>query len=343
MTREQNIYEFGYTKDLQTRRSDQNHSVYAAANLKDFTLKGGIDTPILEQVRKTEYQYKYNAKEWQDELGLNVYDYGARLYMPDLGRWSVMDNLSDKWNQFSPYNYTLNNPILFIDPDGLDVIIAFTGGPTGGGKTVDPKSKDASTAGRIVQQAENFAKENGIEFSGRVITPGVTSASSVKNALGFIKENYTRGEKLIIYGYSYGGDFAVELAEALKEEGISVDLLITVDAADGTGPNLTVNDIIPDNVENALNFYQDTPSGLPSGAQHGNNSSKEKGKKAKESSGNKNGFPASHGNKKKAANSKKTDVRNYKVGNMDVNHGNIDELTEDLINILINAKMREKQ
>ena len=37
---------------------------------------------------------------------------------------------------------------------------------------------------------------------------------------------------MVIYGYSYGGDFAVELAEALKE-GISIDLLITVDASDG--------------------------------------------------------------------------------------------------------------
>lgn len=209
-----------------------------------------------------------------------------------------------------------------------------------GGKTVDANSKAASTAGRVVQEAQKFAEDNGIEFSGRVITPGETSASAVSNALGFIKDNYSKGEKVVIYGYSYGGDFAVELAEALKEEGISVDLLVTIDAADGTGENLTVDNVIPDNVKNAVNFFQDTPSGLPFGSQHGTGSSKEVGKKAKKESNDSNGSPASHGGTKKAANSKKTDVRNYRVKDKNVNHGNIDEKTEDLVNTLINSIMR---
>lgn len=225
-------------------------------------------------------------------------------------------------------------------PDGNDIIVAFTGGPMGGGNTVNPKSKDASTAGRVVQEAQKFAEENGIEFSGRVITPGMTSSSSVQNALEFIKDNYTKGEKVMVYGYSYGGDFAVELAEALKNEDISVDLLVTIDAADGTGENLTVNNVIPDNVENAFNLFQDTPSGLPSGSQHGNKSSQKSGKKSKESSGNSNGFPASHGGKKKAANPKKTNVKNYRVKDKNVNHGNIDEKTENLVNKLFQSIMQ---
>ncbi|WP_417940946.1 DUF6443 domain-containing protein [Flavobacterium sp. RS13.1] len=94
------------------------NEIIAENNYYPFGLKHNDNNNVLNSTNPAQ-KYKYNGKELQDELGFNMYDYGARNYDPALGRWMNIDPLAEKMRRWSPYNYCFNNPMHFVDPDGM--------------------------------------------------------------------------------------------------------------------------------------------------------------------------------------------------------------------------------
>jgi len=125
---ENNKYIYNYTDHLGNVRLSYSKSINNIAevleenNYYPFGLKHEGYNSIMGNLS---YQYKYNGKELQTESGM--YDYGARMYMPDIGRWGVIDPLAEKYRRHSTYNYAVNNPIRYIDPDGRDIKETSTG------------------------------------------------------------------------------------------------------------------------------------------------------------------------------------------------------------------------
>ena len=105
---------------------DNENKIVQAKNYYPFGLQiqHGANN-ALSIVNGRNHKYGITGKEYNDELNLDWYDFGARNYDAALGRWMNLDPLSEQYESYSPYNNTLNNPVYFIDPDGKKIIIHY--------------------------------------------------------------------------------------------------------------------------------------------------------------------------------------------------------------------------
>jgi RHS repeat-associated protein len=120
------------------------------------------------------YKYKFNGKELQDELGLNWYDFGARGYMPDIGRTPVQDPLTEKFYGMSSYSFLNNNPLSFIDPNGMlsQSVIDDLWNKSGSGETKWTNNNNGSFSGSngaTADTGEGESPDNGYDEKGKLI------------------------------------------------------------------------------------------------------------------------------------------------------------------------------
>ncbi|WP_305982389.1 DUF6443 domain-containing protein [Roseivirga thermotolerans] len=134
LTLNKSIAQGGYIYIYLSNESNTNHNVY----FDDFRIthtKGqilqedhyypfGLGIAALSSTAPLSKpnNYLYNGKELQNETGW--YDYGARHYDPQLGRFFTQDRFAEKYFDFSPYQYAANNPILYIDVNGDSISVA---------------------------------------------------------------------------------------------------------------------------------------------------------------------------------------------------------------------------
>ena len=99
------------------------HSVYVPADKKIFGLNPGEEELKIKVVTKTEYLYEFQEQEFQDELGLNWYSYKYRNYDPAIGRFMVIDPLTEEYHTWSPYVFSGNRVIDARELEGLEPYI----------------------------------------------------------------------------------------------------------------------------------------------------------------------------------------------------------------------------
>jgi len=154
----------------------------------------GMSMGDLNYVSGLENEFMYQGKEEQEELGLYWYDFGARMFDEQLGRWHVPDPMLQ---YSSPYVGMGNRPSGMVDPDEMWSDAAYMSDVRGFdayrlsryrtyhnysrgnnllGKTMDQLQFEQMLGDISISQADAFARSLESIIWGRSVNPAVEAA-----------------------------------------------------------------------------------------------------------------------------------------------------------------------
>ena len=106
---------------------DSNGSIKETVNYYPFGSEMMMENPAL-LTGNFQHPYRFTGKELDKLNGLNMYDFGARLYdVAGVPMWTSIDPLAEKYYNLSPYNYCGGNPVMMVDPDGCSTWVKQVG------------------------------------------------------------------------------------------------------------------------------------------------------------------------------------------------------------------------